>query len=236
MRLSRLLLLTTLFLLLLPTKANAQLGAGEDEESEVSTEGIELKFGVHAGGTYMTQTDIPIEDSRRLGFVGGASLSIDFPGPFTLRPEVNYIQKGAGITRNSSGIKTDTRIVTMKQSYMEVPLLAEFDIPLGNNFSPFFLIGPFGSLNITSKAVYGEQSDRIFAESPDRFLQDLQDGTEKVDFGAAFGGGSKFYIGSTVLRVDFRYSLGLYDTRRHPENDSPVFKNRGFITTVGVAF
>jgi len=198
---------------------------------------LDIKPGVRGGGNFATlggddaelvfalggqEQEIPID--RRTGFMVGGYALIDFAGPFALHPELLYVQKGAQVeTEFSFQGQTETVTSTLQLSYLELPVLAKFQVPLGGPVSPNVFAGPSVGFNVGSsqETETGGQSESADVEVS---------GTE---FGLTLGAGIGFKLGVGTANVDVRYNLGL--SNLPSEGDASV-KNRGIGVTAGLTF
>jgi opacity protein-like surface antigen len=167
-----------------------------------------------------------VETKARVGFTAGGFLVVDFAGPFAIQPEFRYIQRGYGIDFElNSGVQTATVEGTLKFDYIDIPVLARYDIP-APGFTPHLLAGPTLGFNVNSE---------FEADGPaGTNTQDLSDGTSSTDFGLEFGAGVGFNLAASTLSVDLRYGIGLSDINEESEDIS--LQNRAFMITAGFAF
>lgn len=178
-------------------------------------DGTSIKPGVRAGVDFMTVGGDDADDDveRRTGFMVGGFALVDFGGPLALQPELTYTQKGA------TNPDTD---VTTKLDYIEIPVLAKFQVPVSGPVSPNIFAGPTLGFNVTSEL-----------EDDNGNTQDLNN-VSGTEFGLAFGGGVDFGVSSGTLMIDFRYELGL--TSIDDSNADLSINNQGFMVTAGFAF
>jgi len=102
-----------------------------------------FSLGLEAGANFSSLVGSDVSSTisssltNKLGFVGGAFLSLNFGSSFAIRPEVLYEQKGAAISGTSTTAELD---------YIEVPVLLKLSLgtPVVN---PANLIGPSFSFN-----------------------------------------------------------------------------------------
>lgn len=186
--------------------------------------GVDINPGVRVGGSFMTVggDDVPPDLSRRNGFLAGAFVQLDFAGPFALQPELLYTQKGFSRDQDFDG---GTVTTTGKLDYIEIPVLAKFQIPVAGPFSPHLFAGPEVGLNVTA-----EQESEAGGESA---TEDISDQISSTEFGVVFGIGGDFGIGAGTITVDARYGLGL--TSAYTDADESI-NNQGFMITAGFAF
>lgn len=185
--------------------------------------GLDIRPGVKAGGDFMTVggDDAPDNADRRTGFLAGGFLLVDFAGPFALQPEALYVQKGW-----SQDIEGTSVTSTAKLDYVEIPVLAKFQLPVEGAFSPNLIAGPALGINVSAEVeAEGDGGSNT---------EDLSDDVSSTDFGLVVGAGSDFGVGAGTLSVDFRYGLGL-SSIDDTDTDASI-QNRGFMITAGFAF
>jgi opacity protein-like surface antigen len=194
-------------------------GLGGDEEEFVDGFGQALLVSPNV-------TSVELETKARTGFTAGGFVVVDFVGPFAIQPEFRYIQRGYRIDFElSNGIQTATVEGTLKFDYIDIPVLARYDIP-APGFTPHLLAGPTLGFNVNSE---------FEADGPaGTNTEDLSDGTSSTDFGLEFGAGVGFGLGGSTLSVDLRYGIGLSDINE--ESGDISLQNRAFMITAGFAF
>lgn len=143
-----------------------------------------VKTGVKTGIGFSNFYDGGTDFNNRTGYaIGGfARFEASF-SPFSMQPEILYIQKGA--ESNGSDIKLD---------YIELPILFKAD--LFNDVLPLrpdAFVGLYSGLNLNRDS---------------SFLGDTDD-VEVIDFGGLFGASFDFEAGSSVFTIDARYSFGM---------------------------
>ena len=120
------------------------------------------------------------------GFQAGAQADIPYSYWFSLMPTVRFAQRGFSfINSNASGTL----------NYLEVPVLAKFNVPTTYGFTPFVFVGPnFGFKTGTGGDAMLEGSVHFF------------------DFGLDTGVGAQFQLNQTTrFFADFEYYVGLTD-------------------------
>lgn len=184
--------------------------------ADLGGDDAELIFDGGGSGDF----EIPIE--ARTGIVAGGFALIDFDGPFALQPEVLYVQKGAKVEIE---FLEETASSTLKLDYIEVPVLAKFQIPLEGSIAPNIFAGPAVAFNITA-----EQE----GEGPDGSeTTDLSEVISTTDFGLQVGAGVDFDAGPGTIMLDAWYELGLSSI---PSEGDADIKNQGIRITAGFGF
>lgn len=139
--------------------------------------------------------DVESDDlESRTGFAGGGYFQADFNRNFGLRLEALYYMKGA--TADSADFE-----LAFNLDYIEVPVLAVLNFPVGETGRFNLFAGPTLGINVGADA---EASVAGFSAS-----FDISDAVPAFEFGLAFGAGLNFDAGPVILGFDGRYGLGL---------------------------
>jgi hypothetical protein len=165
-------------------------------------------------------------------FSAGLYFSVDIVGgQLGLQPEVNFTTKGFDTRETDRGETVSTKY---KISYIEVPILVYYKIPLKGRLRPGVFFGPYAGF---ARKVMEVQT--VFGESAKR---ELGDNLKGPDFGLVFGGNVRYSLGSMVLMLDIRYSLGLSNISKditavaYEFQESDKIRNRAFTMGLGVGF
>ncbi len=184
----------------------------------------DMTIGVMAGANYTKVVQDPADAGLtidyKVGVVGGAFLGIAVNDVFSIEPQALFNVKGAKFSSSDgSG--------TIKVSYIEVPLLAKFWIPVSDSqVRPFVFAGPYGAFKVSCTAESGSISEDC-DKNPELTLK-------STDFGATGGAGLEFKAGNQAVRVDARYDFGL--TNISDKSGSQTIKTRSLAATVGLGF
>ncbi len=183
--------LIAVFLLLFnPIKSNAQLVRGFGFKTGAVVADQSWDFSGQVSG-------FPDKDGDRWGFDAGGFVELFGTGPFSLVPEVHYIQKGMTykIQETSYNFPSGTG-----QFLIFRPLIEYISVPVLVKVQPF-------SLPVAPYLLAGPRVDFLLSKNPEG-LQFVYDKFKKSDFGATFGVGVEFLN----VMTEFRYS--------HTFNDS----------------
>ncbi len=144
------------------------------------------------------------------GFLAGIFAEVGI-WTVTLRPEVNYVEKGYTIA--------NTAKVTHK--YVEIPVLLKVN-PFGDFVvSPFLLVGPSWSKHL--------ESDVKLLGTTTSFTNTSDD----WDMAGVAGAGVEFNVSERIgLNVQGRYNFGLRDT----DTSGTEIRSRGIYALGGVSF
>lgn len=181
-------------------------------------------FGLSAGANLADMTDTEGADMRT-GMLVGASLSVQLTEKFSLQPELYYSQKGVkgSFVDEESGTPVD---VTLKNDYIEVPLLARWTFGrLDTPVRPFVVGGP--SLGLSASCKGEGEADGVSASIDcDRFAS-----MNNFELGGVAGVGLAFPVGRNAMTVSTRYTVGF--SKVFDEADS---RNRALSFLVGFVF
>jgi opacity protein-like surface antigen len=151
-----------------------------------------IKGGVNISNVYGDDVD---EDAKwKTGFKGGAFLDLGIARTFAVRPELLFVQDGS----KSGFLGGD---LYLKFNYLQVPVLAVVDLPVGGSLMPFLFAGPYISFLLDS-----ELELKVDDESATKGLKDY---TKSTDTGFVFGAGLDFGLGQGRFSIEGRYDLGL---------------------------
>ena len=132
----------------------------------------------------------------RLGLTTGVLAAIPVSSVFSLRPGVNYSQKGYRVSSNAAGLGGSS---TLGADYLEVPLLAGLRVSRSQTFDATLELGPVLGYRVrTVQDCSGE-----FEAECEGF--DYSDDLRDVEVGGVFG----FALGSGPFGVDVRYVTSL---------------------------
>lgn len=156
-------------------------------------------------------------EASRKAFVGGIFLAFEVTGGFTFQPEflLNF--------RGVSGEGTSLRRVEL--TYVELPVLFKFGVPVTGHVKPTFFAGPALAFELSCTVNDGPDCD---AESLGANTVDIK----STDLGAVIGGGVDLMLGKTFVTLEGRYTFGLTDLQE--TTGSPSIKNRTFAIMVGI--
>ncbi|TFG88148.1 MAG: PorT family protein [Candidatus Atribacteria bacterium] len=179
----------------------------------VLAEGLSLGFKGGLNLANLTGDDID-ENKMKLCFGGGVFMNYPMTESISLQPELLFMMKGtkADIEDFDAGYRF---------SYIDIPVLVKFAVPMEGAFTPCFFAGPYIGFNMSAEAY--EEDDEM----------DIKDDVKSTDFGLMFGGGFDYTMGEGYLTFDARYALGL--TTIIDVEDVDV-KNTGIMFMVGYGF
>jgi hypothetical protein len=180
------------------------LAGTSDVESQV-------RLGPMVGAHLSTLGGDDAEDffSNRVGFLFGGFAQLG-AGGFAVQPQVLYSMKGAKWEAVEGG--------KIKLNYIQVPVLAQIRFPGAAGVTPYLILGPSLSFNMSCKLA----DDTIEVDCEDEGLE-----VAKTDFSLI--GGVGLDIRSLTIAARYDYGLSKIDGGPSPED---LF-NRAFTLTIG---
>ncbi|MCK4321302.1 PorT family protein [candidate division WOR-3 bacterium] len=173
-----------------------------------------LTFGVKGGINYNKFFGENSEGSEwKLGFAAGAVAAFDVTDMLIIQPEVLYSMKGSGI----EGVDASWDL-----TYIEIPVLLKYSIPMDGMIAPNLFIGPSLGILISSEVTLADVT------------VDAKDETKSIDFGVVFGAGVDFDLGTGKVTIDGRYTYGF--TSIDDTGLDADIKNGGLSVFVGYLF
>ncbi|MEO5903936.1 MAG: porin family protein, partial [Gemmatimonadaceae bacterium] len=195
--------------------------AGASAAQTQMSSGTRFMIGPFVGVNYTTLSRSEVQDaSYRTGFAAGGQLQADFSDGLFFRTALLYSQRGAEAT-------VDATKVTLKESYVEVPLLLGYSFAMANSSTkPFIMAGGQVGAKVSCD-LRGTQAGTTLKFKCDDPDVDIQPKT--FDYGAVGGAGVMFSAAGGTMSIDARYYLGLADV-----TETSNGKHRGF--TAGIAY
>jgi opacity protein-like surface antigen len=185
-------------------------------------------LGILAGIDLATLGGSDVSDAgSRTGLSIGGFATFHVTKEFGIEPELLFTQRGA--KESSDG--TD---LTLKLNYIDIPVLARYDVTLPNSTArPFFLAGPTFSFQVSCDAEESGDGSSVSTSCDD--LNQQSEGSlskKSFDAGATLGAGVAFPVDKKMdLSISVRYTHGLIDTF-----DNADAKNRTWSFMAGLTF
>lgn len=178
-----------------------------------------IHYGIVAGLNFASMGgDIGDElDESRLGFMAGGAVEFGLSPAFSIRPELAYTQKGAKVSDGDDELR-------IKSSYVELPVLAKYTIPMQGTVRPHLIAGPAIAFNASCKLEVEIGGTEDSTDCEDEGLE-----FKSVDFGMVFGAG----VDINAFSLGIRYDLGLTDA---PDDDTISGKNKVLSIVAGYTF
>lgn len=175
--------------------------------------------------------DLNVETSfvNRTGYTVGAYALLDFSGPFALQPELRYIQRGFELIVTVGSVPNRrTTAPEIHLDYVDIPILARYEVPVSEGVSPHVFAGPAFGFNIKAESVVSGETN------------DESEGTSGTDVELEMGAGVDFDLsalgfGTGAVTLDGRYGYGLTNLIDSDQVDYSI-ANRALMVTLGYRF
>lgn len=154
--------------------------------------GFGIKGGINIANIYGDDSDG--ESEWKNGFAGGVFFDWGITSLFAIQPEILYVQDGA----KENFLDVDWNL---KFNYIQVPVLAKVDLPVGGSLIPVLYAGPYVSLLLDSKLTVEDEGNSVTVG--------LKDYTRSYDAGLVFGAALDFSAGPGKMTIEGRYTLGM---------------------------
>ena len=190
-----------------------------------------VDFGIKGGLNIanLHGEDVSDDSDWKTGFAGGVFLNWGVTPVFSIQPELLYVQNG---TKDSV---LDGEL-SLKFNYLQIPVLAMVDLPVGGGLIPVLYTGPYFGIRLDSKLVVEAGGASASAS--------LDDYTETYDTGFVFGAAFEFGAGPGKMTLEGRYVLGMtqidtglvegiFGVEEAPRSDA---KNESWMIMLGFAF
>lgn len=182
-----------------------------------------FRFGITAGANIADMSDTDGASTRN-GMIAGGTLTMQLLRDFAVQPELLYAQKGVEGTFTDD--ETGERVkLTLKNDYVEMPVLARYTFPLRAPIRPFVLAGPSFALSANCEAE-GSSGGVSASVDCDRFAS-LND----FDVGGIAGAGLEMPVGRNAVTLGARYEFGFSEVF-----DESTAKNRAWSILLGIRF
>ena len=170
-----------------------------------------VKTGAKGGLNFATISSGDFD--TRTGFVIGGFAKFGIPdSPLSIQPEALYSQQGG--EQDGNQVRVD---------YLQVPVLFKFAMSQAGTIEPNLFAGPYAGYRLIAQQDGG--TGGLFGGS-----SNIENQTEDVDYGFAFGGGLDIEVGDSIFTMDARYNLGMADVFTDQSG-----KNRVFSITFGIS-
>ena len=176
---------------------------------------IGLRAGMELSRFNMKNKPNDYNIKNKNGFTVGIFYRYHFTKCFSVQPEIDLVRGGSKLTPKESGNNTE-----YKMTYLNIPVLAGYNISVSKSFSPRIFVGPQLGFILSAKQE-GEKKT------------DIKKKTKSPNFGLVFGAGGDFSIGENLFSLDFRYNLGLKNINKDFTGEK--VKQNSFSFTVSYA-
>lgn len=201
----------------------------------------QVQYGIQAHGVMSTASFSEDEGETnkdwKFGFGAGVFAEFDLAPKFSIKPSINYMQKGVEVSSSYSDEEVSMeQDIDARLNYLEVPILFNFK-PTANLFigaGPSFGYGISGKLK--GSFSYEDETEEISESfSIDAFEDSEEDGAgfKRFDLGITAAAGYQF---TEKLSIQASYIHGLSNIADDSEFSENEYKNRSFTLGLGYRF
>ncbi len=191
--------------------------------------GFGIKAGLSSSNWYGEDYEDTDELTDRVAPCGGFFISIPIAGLVTVQPELLYMMKGWGVSGDLFGMPVE---LDVKVDYIEVPVLAKFNIFNALAVKPVVYAGPYLGFNTSSKV-----KGTLGSYSAEAEFEDVFGKINDSDAGFVIGAGIDFNFALKTVTIDARYTHGLSKVYEpFAGGEDAAMKNRTFAVMAGITF
>jgi hypothetical protein len=155
------------------------------------------QFGLTIGGTWVNTASPQAPSGGYLSFQGGALLRRQLLGPLSAQAELSLAQRGVEISGPDGGS------IQYGAGYLQLPLLAYVEAPVGGSVAVHAEAGGYAALKIFERQTPGGDVNAAFDAGPSFF--------RRVDTGMMVGGGATVTVAQQRLNLTLRREWGVPD-------------------------
>lgn len=201
----------------------------------------QVQYGIQGHGVMSTASfsDDEGETSKdwKFGFGAGVFAEFNISPAFSIKPSLNFIQKGIEVSSSYSDEElTMEQDIDVRLNYLEVPVLFNFK-PTENLYigaGPSFGYGLSGKLE--GSFMYEDETEELNETFElDAFDDSEEDGAGFKRFDLGITAAAGYYV-SENLSIQASYIHGLSNIADDSEFSSNEYKNRSFTLGLGYRF
>jgi hypothetical protein len=183
------------------------------------------RVGIIGGANLATLSGSYFENaSNRIGFAAGVMAVLPVSPSFAIQPELMFTMKGAN---SKPGGPDGTATI----DYIELPVLARFEMPAFRHMKPFVYGGP-GFAYRTSCTLEGRDAQgpiRVGCDSLASQAALAVPGAKysRTDVDGIIGGGLAFDVGGRTMTVGVRYDVGFVKLLSYSDSKNRVLSFMG---------
>lgn len=159
-----------------------------------------------------------------LSYQIGVSQSFSLSDKFQIQPELFYSVRGGDAGEE---YLFESVIYKIKMTYLEIPLLFKYRIPVISNLKLVLYLGPYAALRLKA-----QKHTEIWGEKEDSDLPNVKN----YDYGIVLGIGTEFKLRSGSLILELRSNWGLADILTMPAGYIRLYEEKDSIRNFAVVF
>lgn len=161
------------------------------------------------------------EAHPKVGFQAGVFYTKDLSKHFAIQPELYYSQRGLHFYQT----ELYNISYSLNVSYLEIPLLLKYKFPVGWRIRPGLIAGPYAAFKLSANRtidIWGERDTKSVTC------------VNNLDYGIVFGINSEFSAWSKQAIFELRFSWGLANIMKQPEEYTALFEDAGRVNVIAV--
>ena len=193
---------------------------------------VDVSMGIKAGlnlgtiyGEYINEEYVGLDKDFQPGFVTGLTVQIKPGDMFCFVPEIIYSMKGLSVDYSIIGMQQTRKSL---YSYLEFPLNVGLIIPAGTGIFPRVYTGPVFGFLMSTKTI-----DELGGHT---YEHDVSKGAAQFEFSMDFGGACDIDLGTGLLLIDIRYTLGLTTLDGNTADKKEQYRTGTFSMMAGWGF
>jgi hypothetical protein len=158
-----------------------------------------------------------------LGLQIGIFYTYNLSDYFALQPELYYSQRGLNFYQT----KLYNTTYSLNVSYLELPLLLKYNLPLDWGIKPSLFLGPYLAFKISASRTLNIEGESNTREVP---------AINNFDYGLVFAINTEFSAWSQNLMLELRINWGIANAMEQPEEYTAISSDAGRVTVLALTF
>jgi hypothetical protein len=158
-----------------------------------------------------------------LGLQIGFFYTYNISNHFALQPEMYYSRRGLNFYQTELYNTT----YSLNVSYLELPLLLKYSLPLEWQIKPSLFLGPYFAFKLSASRTLDIEGEKNTREVP---------AINDFDYGVVFAINTEFSAWTQNLLLEFRINWGLANAMDQPEEYTAIYSDAGRVTVLAFTF
>ncbi|UCH65740.1 MAG: PorT family protein [Ignavibacterium sp.] len=158
-----------------------------------------------------------------LGLQIGIFYTIELSKYFSLQPELYYSQRGLNFYQTELYNTT----YSLNVSYLELPMLLQYNLPLDWKIKPSLFLGPYVAFKLSASRTLNIEGEKNTKDIP---------GVSNLDYGLVFAINTEFIAWSQNLMFELRFNWGLANAMKQPDDYTALYEDAGRATVLAFTF
>jgi hypothetical protein len=153
----------------------------------------------------------------------GIFYTVDISKYFAFQPELYYSQRGLNFYKTELYNTT----YSLNVSYLELPLLLKYNLPLDWQIKPSLFLGPYLALKLSANRTLDIEGETNTREVP---------AINNLDYGIVFAINTEFSAWAQNVMFELRINWGLANAMQQPEEFTDLYIDAGRVTVLAFTF